>query len=42
MFRKTSTRFAPWTVIAGDYKWYARVQFAKTIFDRISKEFPQA
>ena len=40
MFRKTSTKIAPWTVIPGDYKWHARVQFAKTIYDRIAKEFP--
>jgi polyphosphate kinase 2 (PPK2 family) len=41
MFVKTSTKQAPWTVIAGDYKWHARVEFAKTIYDRISKEFPE-
>lgn len=40
MFVKTSTKIAPWTVIAGDYKWYARIQFAKTVYERISKEFP--
>jgi len=38
---KTSTKLAPWTVIAGDYKWHARVSFAKTIYDRIAKEFPE-
>ena len=41
MFVKTSTKLAPWTVIAGDYKWHARVSFAKTIYDRIVKEFPE-
>lgn len=41
MFVKTSTKLAPWTVIAGDYKWHARVSFAKTIYDRIAKEFPE-
>ena len=40
MFVKTSTKIAPWTVIPGDYKWFARVQFAKTIYERIAKEFP--
>jgi len=40
MFVKTSTKIAPWTVIAGDYKWYARIQFAKTVYERIAKEFP--
>ncbi len=42
MFQKTSTKYAPWTLIAGDYKWYARVQFAKTVYERIAKEFPDA
>ena len=41
MFVKTSTKIAPWTVIAGDYKWYARVQFVKTIYGRIAREFPK-
>jgi len=40
MFVKTSTKVAPWTVIPGDFKWYARVQFAKTILERIAREFP--
>ena len=42
MFAKTSTKIAPWTVIAGDYKWRARVEFAKTIYGRIAKEFPES
>ncbi len=41
MFVKTSTRIAPWTVIPGDFKWFARVQFAKTVYDRIAAEFPE-
>jgi len=41
MFVKTSTKFAPWTVIPGDFKWHARVEFAKTIYQRIAKEFPE-
>lgn len=40
MFVKTSTKIAPWTVIPGDYKWHARVEFAKTIYGRIAREFP--
>ena len=40
MFVKTSTKTAPWTVIAGDFKWYARVQFAKTVYETIGREFP--
>lgn len=42
MFEKTSTKLAPWTVIPGDFKWYARVQFAKTVYERIAAEFPEA
>lgn len=41
MFQKTSTKWAPWTVIPGDYKWFARIQFAKIVYDRIAKEFPE-
>ena len=41
MFLKTSTKIAPWTVIPGDFKWHARVDFAKTIYQRIAKEFPE-
>lgn len=40
MFVKTSTKIAPWKVIPGDYKWHARVQFAKTVYERIAREFP--
>ena len=40
MFVKTSTKIAPWTVIPGDYKWHARVEFAKTIYQRLAREFP--
>jgi len=41
MFRRTSTKNAPWTVIPGDFKWYARVEFAKTVYGRISRAFPE-
>ena len=41
MFVKTSTKCAPWTVIPGDFKWFARVQFAKTVYERIESEFPE-
>jgi polyphosphate kinase 2 (PPK2 family) len=30
MFAKTSTDFAPWHVIAANFKWYARVKVLKT------------
>ncbi len=35
MFERTSTPEAPWTVIPGNYKWYARVKTLKTICDRV-------
>ena len=41
MFLKTSTKISPWTVIPGDFKWFARVQFAKTVYERIAEEFPE-
>lgn len=41
MFAKTSTKLAPWKVIEGNYKWYARVEFAKTVYERIVREFPE-
>lgn len=31
MFRLTSTKTAPWNLIAGNHKWYARIQVLKTI-----------
>jgi polyphosphate kinase 2 (PPK2 family) len=39
MFEKTSTTIAPWTIIPANYKWYARVKFAKTVYQSIAKEF---
>ena len=41
MLRRTSTKNAPWTVIPGDFKWHARVEFAKTVYGRISRAFPE-
>jgi polyphosphate kinase 2 (PPK2 family) len=38
MFQKTSTPIAPWTIIPANYKWYARVRFAETVYERLSKE----
>ncbi len=37
MFEKTGTDAAPWTVIPGNFKWYARVKTIKTVCERISK-----
>ena len=41
MFVRTSTKHAPWKVIPGDYKWYARVEFARTVYERLAREFPE-
>lgn len=38
MFDKTSTKVAPWTIIPANYKWYARVKFAKTVYEAIEKQ----
>ncbi len=38
MLLKTSTITAPWTVVEGNDKWYARVKTLKTIVDTVSRE----
>lgn len=38
MFEKTSTKTAPWTIIPANYKWYARVKFAKTVYEKVASE----
>ncbi|MBN1137586.1 MAG: hypothetical protein JXM73_13445, partial [Anaerolineae bacterium] len=38
MLLKTSTITAPWTVVEGDDKWYARVKILRTIADTVSRE----
>jgi polyphosphate kinase 2 (PPK2 family) len=38
MLIKTSTLTAPWTVIEGNDKWYARVKLLRTVVDQLSKE----
>jgi polyphosphate kinase 2 (PPK2 family) len=35
MFEHTSTRYAPWSPIAGERKWYARVSVCKTVADAL-------
>lgn len=37
MFEKTSTPNAPWTVIAGNYKWHARVRVVKAVLDAVEQ-----
>ncbi len=38
MLLKTSTLTAPWTIIEGDCKWYARVKALRTLVDVLSQE----
>jgi polyphosphate kinase 2 (PPK2 family) len=38
MLLKTSTISAPWTVVEGDSKMYARIKILKTIVDKLSQE----
>jgi polyphosphate kinase 2 (PPK2 family) len=42
MLLKTSTITAPWTIIEGNDKWYARVKTLKTIVDVLSHELDYA
>jgi polyphosphate kinase 2 (PPK2 family) len=37
MFEKTSSSFAPWTVLGANYKWYARTKVLKTIVEKLEK-----
>ncbi len=37
MFEKTSTAHAPWHVIAGNYKWFARVKVVKAVVERLEE-----
>jgi polyphosphate kinase 2 (PPK2 family) len=38
MLLKTSTLTAPWTIVEGDCKWYARVKALRTLVDVMSHE----
>lgn len=42
MFKKTSTEYAPWHLIEGNYKWYARVQVLKTITETLQSHLNAA
>jgi len=37
MFERTSTEWAPWTVIPANYKWHARVKVVKTVVEALQK-----
>jgi len=38
MLLKTSTLTAPWTIVEGDCKWYARVKALRTLVDVLTEE----
>ena len=38
MLVKTSTYTAPWTVVEGNDKWYARMKTLRTLVEVLSKE----
>ena len=38
MLLKTSTISAPWTVVEGNSKWFARVKALRTLVDTLSQE----
>ncbi len=38
MLLKTSTLTAPWTIVEGDCKWYARVKAMRTLVDALTDE----
>ena len=38
MILKTSTLTAPWTIVEGDCKWYARVKTLRTLVHLLSEE----
>ena len=35
MFTKTDTKYAPWTIIEGNWKWWARVKALKTVVNTL-------
>ncbi len=35
MFEKTDTEHAPWTIVEGNWKWWARIKALKTVVNRI-------
>ena len=38
MFEKTDTDYAPWTIIEGNWKWWARIKALKTVVNRIEAQ----
>lgn len=39
MFAKTDVRNAPWHLIEGEFKWYARIKVLRLLVKRLEKEF---
>ncbi len=37
MFEKTSTEDSPWSIIAANYKWYARIKVLKSLVDALER-----
>jgi len=35
MFAKTDTEYAPWTIVEGNWKWWARIKALKTVVNSI-------
>ena len=40
MFEKTDTDYAPWTIVEGNWKWFARIKALKTVVNRIEVNSP--
>lgn len=38
MLLRTSTLRAPWTIVEGNYKWFARVKCLRTLVERLERE----
>lgn len=38
MFEKTDTDYAPWTIVEGNWKWFARIKALKTVVNRIEAQ----
>src|SRR5271156_2845942 len=39
MFAQTWTKIAPWTLVEGEFKWYARLKVLKAIVKKLTQEF---
>jgi len=37
MFARTSTRHAPWQLVAANFKWHTRVRVLTTLCSRLEK-----